>query len=191
LQPPGVLPLEDDLSGSGEPPERRRGRLVPLLALVTALLLVTSVATGAMYTTTSSELERNREALAVSEGNAAAHTAVVSGKDKTIAELTADVDRVSAQLAATKRALDGTKDQLNGTKDQLNGTKDQLGTTKDQLGTTQSQLGTTQAQKAVVSRCLKLILQFFNAAAKGQNDKARKLYQQAAAPCEAADKIVN
>jgi septal ring factor EnvC (AmiA/AmiB activator) len=139
---------------------------------------------GAMYTTTSSELKRNRDALAVSEGNAAGQTAVVSGKDKTIAELKAAVERVSTQLAATKRALDGTKDQLSGT-------KDQLGSTKYRLGTTQSQLGATQAQKAVVSRCLKLILQFFNAAARGENDKARKLYQQAAAPCEAADKIVN
>jgi septal ring factor EnvC (AmiA/AmiB activator) len=159
------------------PPARRRSRLVPVLAVLSVLLLMAVLAMGAMFTTARGELQSTGAALAASERKSAVQAEQIAARDQSIAGLKGDVAKAKSELAGLKK--------------ELTGTKDQLGNTKTQLGDTQTQLGNTVDEKAVVSRCLKLILDFFDAAARGQNGKARALYQQANAPCEAADKIVN
>jgi hypothetical protein len=183
IDPMSVLPLSDPTGESAgapvvtPPPRRRRGGAVPVLAGVSAVLLVTTLALAALLVTGRGDLGQTRAELAASRQAATAQTAQLRKDEATIAGLRDDVAAVRTDLTATER--------------ELRQTKAQLGDTKDQLGDTKTRLGATEADKQTVSDCLRLILEYFDAAGRGDDARAQELLRQANAPCQAADKIVN
>jgi septal ring factor EnvC (AmiA/AmiB activator) len=144
-------------------PGRLRGAAIPLLAGTSALLLVVTVVLAALLVGSARDLRSTRTDLAATQQQADAQRQQLATKDRTIEGLRGDVTAAKDDLAATQQELTGTKNRL----------------------------GDTEADKKVVSDCLKLILQFFDAAGKGDEATARSVLEQANQPCQAADKVAN
>ena len=178
--PPGAVAPFPPLPWSAPPAAEhppRRAALLPFLAGASAVLLLATIVLTVLYTGAAGDLRRSHTDLASARRAADARAADVAARDRTIAGLRGDLATARDELAATEH--------------ELTGTRSRLGTTVDQLGNTKDLLGATQADKQVVSHCLKLILDFFDAAARGDDGRARELYSEANAPCQSADAIVN
>jgi hypothetical protein len=144
-------------------PAARRGPLVPLLAAASALLLVAVVVLAALVVTAEGDLDRARAEAVASDQEA---------------------DTRARELAAAR-------DEVTGLKRDMARARDDLAATKKELTGAKSLLGVTETDKQVVSNCLRLILQFFDAAGAGDGEGARRLLAEANKPCEDADAIAN
>jgi peptidoglycan hydrolase CwlO-like protein len=142
---------------------QKRGPLTPILAVATVILLIAAVTMTALFVVKNNDLGDTRTKLSASERTASRQAKELKSDGETISGLQSD-------LSDTKEQLDATKQELTGTKNQL---------------------GSTQAEKAVVSRCLNLVLQFIQAVNAGDAAKAKSLSAQANSPCQAADRIIN
>jgi hypothetical protein len=141
----------------------RRLPYLPVLAAGTALLLVVAVVLAALLVTATGERDRARAEAVASRQDADARARELAASRTEATRLRRDLTRARADLAATREQLTGA----------------------------QSRLGSTEADKQVISHCLGLILQFFDAAGAGDGEKARQALVDANKPCEAADAVAN
>ena len=142
-------------------PAARRVPLVPVLAVVAALLLVATVVLGALVVTAKGHLDRARAEAASSRQVAEERGRELAASRRQVEALKGDVARARDDLAATREELTGTR----------------------------SRLGDTEADKQLISNCLGLVRQFFDAAGAGDGGKARDLLGAATKPCEDANAV--
>jgi hypothetical protein len=140
-----------------------RGWLVPVLAAAAALLLVATVVLAALLVTAKGGLDRARADAVASRQAADTRAREATAARDEAAALESDLARARADLAATRAQLTGA----------------------------QSRLGSTEADKQVISNCLGLILDFFDAAGAGDGEKARGSLAEADKPCEDANALTN
>jgi hypothetical protein len=156
---PPVPPVSGSPLAGG--PAAHRGPLVPVLAAAAALLLVATVVLGALVVTAKGHLDRARAEAASSRQVAEERGRELAASRRQVEALKGDVARARDDLAATREELTGTR----------------------------SRLGDTEADKQLISNCLGLVRQFFDAAGAGDGGKARDLLGAATKPCEDANAV--
>lgn len=144
-------------------PTKSKGPWIPLLAATTALFLVVSLVMSVLYFTKSGQQNDTATKLAASE-------TTVSERNNQIKDKDGKISALEAELKKTKSDLESTKQQLQGT---------------------QNKVGTLTEEKAIVSQCLKLVLQYIAAVADRDTAKASSLLNQLNRPCNQANAIIN
>jgi hypothetical protein len=157
---PPTLPPEPVPHATGGP-TAHRAPLVPVLAAAAALLLVATVVLGALVVTAKGDLDRARAGASSSRQAAEDRARELAASRRQVDALTGDVARARDDLAATREELTGTR----------------------------SRLGDTEADQQLISNCLGLVRQFFDAAGAGDGGKARDLLGAASKPCEDANAV--